>query len=59
MDPERPPDIDAEYRLIHGPWPRWALQLGLVKLALWTATVVTALGLLAFAGVALVLVLKS
>ncbi|WP_309606039.1 hypothetical protein [Phenylobacterium sp.] len=59
MDPERPPDIDAEYRLIHGPWPRWALQLGLVKLALWTATVVTALCLLAFAGVALVLVLKS
>ena len=55
MDPERPPETDAEYRLIHGPWPRWALQLGLVKLALWTATVVAALCLLAFAGVVLVL----
>ena len=40
MDPERPPDIDAEYRLIHGPWPRWMLQFSLVKLALWTAAVV-------------------
>ncbi len=55
MDPERPPETDAEYRLIHGPWPRWALQLGLVKLGLWTATVVAALCLLALAGVVLVL----
>ena len=55
MDPERPPDIDAEYRLIRGPWPRWALQLSLVELALWTATVVAALCLLALAGVVLAL----
>ena len=40
MPDERPPDIDAEYRLIHGPWPRWALQVSLVKLGLWTASVV-------------------
>jgi hypothetical protein len=43
MDPERPPDVDAEYRLVHGPWPRWALQLGLLKLALRTAGIVLAL----------------
>ncbi len=47
MDPERPPDLDAEYRLVHGPWPRWALQLGLLKLALRTAGIVLALCLLA------------
>ena len=47
MDPERPPDLDAEYRLVHGPWPRWALQLGLLKLALRTAGIVAALCLLA------------
>ncbi len=49
MDPERPPDVDAEYRLIHGPWPRWALQLGLVKLALRTGGIVVALCLLGLA----------
>ena len=49
MDPERPPDVDAEYRLVHGPWPRWALQLGLLKLALRTAGIVLALCLLAIA----------
>ena len=49
MDPERPPDVDAEYRLIHGPWPRWALQLGLLKLALRTAGIVVALCLVALA----------
>lgn len=43
MDEKRPPDVDAEYRLIHGPWPRWVLQLGLWKLALRTAGVVLAL----------------
>jgi len=42
MEPERRP-IDAEYRLVRGPWPHWVLQLGLVKLALWTAAVVGAL----------------
>lgn len=45
MDPERPPDLDAEYRLIRGPWPRWALQISLLKLALRTVSVVVALGL--------------
>ena len=40
MDPERPPPVDAEFRVVHGPWPRWALQLSLVKLALRTAAVV-------------------
>jgi hypothetical protein len=43
MDPERPPDLDAEYRLIHGPWPKWALQISLLKLALRTAGIVVAL----------------
>ena len=43
MDPERPPDIDAEYRLIHGPWPRWALQISLLKLALRTGGIVLVL----------------
>ncbi|MDB5423842.1 MAG: hypothetical protein JWQ29_1258 [Phenylobacterium sp.] len=47
MDPERPPEVDAEYRLVHGPWPHWVLQLGLVKLALRAAGVV--LGLMAIA----------
>lgn len=41
MDGERPPDVDAEYRVVHGAWPHWALQLGLLKLALRTAGVVT------------------
>lgn len=45
MDPERPPELDAEYRVIHGPWPRWVLQLSLLKLALWTAGIVVVLGL--------------
>jgi len=26
--------------VVHGPWPRWALQLGLLKLALSAAGVV-------------------
>jgi len=47
MERERPPDLDAEYRLVHGPWPRWVLQLSLLKLALRTAAVVVALCLLA------------
>jgi hypothetical protein len=46
MEPERPPDVDAEYRLVHGPWPRWALQISLLKLALRTAGIVAALVLL-------------
>ena len=52
---QRPPDVDAEYRLVRGPWPRWALQLGLLKLALWTVAVVgVCLGL--FVGAALVVI---
>ena len=43
MEPERPPEIEAEYRVVRGPWPHWALQLGLVKLALRTAGVVIGL----------------
>ena len=43
MEPERPPEIEAEYRVVRGPWPHWALQLGLVKLALRTAGVVVGL----------------
>lgn len=43
MDPERPPEIDADYRVVHGPWPRWVMQLGLVRLAIWTASVVLGL----------------
>lgn len=54
MEQERPPDLDAEYRLVHGPWPRWALQLGLLKLALRTAGIVVALCLLALAIVVLI-----
>lgn len=26
--------------MVHGPWPRWVLQIGLIKLALRTAAVV-------------------
>jgi hypothetical protein len=54
MDPERPPDIDAEYRLIHGPWPRWALQISLLKLALRTAGIVLVLCLIAIAVAAVI-----
>jgi hypothetical protein len=43
MEPERPPEIEADYQLVHGPWPRWVLQLGLVKLALRAIGVVLAL----------------
>ena len=43
MDPDRPPDIDADYRVIHGPWPRWMLQFSLLKLALRTAGIVVVL----------------
>jgi hypothetical protein len=43
MDPERPPELDAEYKVIHGSWPRWVLQLSLLKLALRTAGIVAVL----------------
>jgi hypothetical protein len=39
MPPERPPTTDAEFRVVHGPWPRWALHLGLLKLVIWGAFV--------------------
>jgi hypothetical protein len=40
MESERPPIVDADYRVVHGPWPQWALQLSLIKLALRTAGIV-------------------
>ncbi|WP_293377468.1 hypothetical protein [Phenylobacterium sp.] len=40
MEPEPPREIDADYRVVHGPWPRWSLQLSLLKLALRTGAVV-------------------
>jgi hypothetical protein len=49
MDEKRPPDVDAEYRVVHGPWPRWTMQLGLLKLALRAAAVVIACIALALA----------
>jgi hypothetical protein len=57
MDRQRPPELDAEYRVVHGPWPRWALQLGLLKLALRTAGVVAVLVLVA--GLAAAWVLRA
>jgi hypothetical protein len=42
MPPERPPVTDAEYRVVHGPWPRWAVHLSLIKLIAWGAAVVGA-----------------
>lgn len=53
MDPEPPPEVDAEYRLVHGPWPRWAMQMGLAKLALRTAGIVLALCAVAIVAVLL------
>ena len=55
METERPPVVDADYRVVHGPWPRWALQLSLVKLALRTAGVVAIFILIAVVGIVLVL----
>jgi len=41
MEPdERPPTVDAEYRLVRGPWPQWMLHASLIKLALRTAVIV-------------------
>lgn len=54
MDPERPPEIDAEYRVIHGPWPRWVLQFSLLKLALRTGAIVLVLCLLALGAALLI-----
>ena len=50
MPPERPPIVDAEYQVVRGPWPRWALHLGLIQLIAWGAAVS---GLTILAGIAL------
>lgn len=55
MDPDHPPDIDAEFRVVHGPWPRWVLQMSLVRLALRTAAIVALLCVVSIA-IALVIV---
>ena len=47
MPPKPPPTTDAEFRVVHGPWPRWALQLGLIKLIAWGASVAGATILIA------------
>ena len=49
MARKRPPDIDAEFRVVHGPWPRWMLHIGLMKLALQTIAVVFLLCLVGLA----------
>jgi hypothetical protein len=56
MPPERPPIVDADYQVVRGPWPRWAVHLSLIKLIAWGAavsgvTIVVALVLLAALGV--------
>jgi len=41
MEPEdRPPTVDADYRLVRGPWPRWMLHISLIKLAVRTGVIV-------------------
>jgi hypothetical protein len=37
MRGEPPPETDAEFRVVHGPWPRWMLHIGLIKLIAWGA----------------------
>lgn len=51
MERERPPTVDADYRLVRGPWPRWMLHIGLIKLALRTGVIVAV-----FIAIALVLI---
>jgi hypothetical protein len=46
MERERPPEIDAEFRVVHGAWPRWVIQFSLLKLALWTGAIVFVLCLI-------------
>lgn len=55
MSFERPPTTDAEFRVVHGPWPRWALHLSLIKLIAWGvgatgAAILVALVLLTLVG---------
>ncbi len=43
MEPDDPPPVvDAEYRLVRGPWPRWMMHMGLIRLALRTGLIVAA-----------------
>lgn len=48
MPPERPPTTDADYRVVRGAWPRWAMHLSLIKLIAWGASVVGVTILIAF-----------
>ena len=55
MPAERPPTTDAEFRVVHGPWPRWAMHLSLIKLMAWGAgatgvAILLALALLVLVG---------
>ena len=44
MEPdERPPTVDADYRVVRGPWPRWMLHMSLIRLAVRTAIIVAVL----------------
>lgn len=54
MSFERPPTTDAEFRVVHGPWPRWAVHLSLIKLIAWGAGAVGAVILLTLALLALI-----
>ena len=48
MPPDPPPTTDADYRVVRGPWPRWAMHLSLIKLIAWGASVVGVTILIAF-----------
>lgn len=53
--PERPPTTDAEFQVVHGPWPRWVMNLSLIKLIAWGVgvtgvTILIALAILALLG---------
>ena len=39
MPPQRPPTTDADYKVVHESWPRWMLQLSLIKLVAWGALI--------------------
>jgi hypothetical protein len=55
MSDDRPPVTDAEYRIVRGPWPRWAYRMSLISLGLRTAAVVAVCIALALAIVFLML----
>lgn len=48
MSHERPPETEGDFRIVHGPWPRWAMHLSLVKVALFAGAVVAACVLASF-----------